>query len=682
MTNLSAALAYAESGHAVFGLQPGAKTPYGGTRGFYDASRDSSTVREWWGLTDRDDGTVPDSNIGNRPDADEFVIDVDVRADGYATLADRVIQLGPLPEDAPVTRTATGGRHIRLSYDGGDLVGSLGPGVDIKGHSGYVVMPPSVIEVWDDDDPRGLPRGEHRYTWEKPLTPSSPEAPTAWLARVVKPQAKVQPKTRKEVEHVGNTRYVDAVVSDTLAELRDTPPHGGRHGGRNNSLNAAALRLARLGVQRVWLRTELTAACENNGLVADNGLRAVEATINSAFAKADRDGPASIPEPPSRNTQAANGGTARRPDNDGDTTEFDDDDTEPTTWEPVDLGPYLRAEIEQPKPSMGIARADGLRLIYPGREHAVLGETESGKTWFALGCVATELIAGNGVLYIHYEEPDAGSTIERLRLLGVTDDMMERQLRFVAPMRAVHKDWLATLLNPLPTLVVHDGVNEAMSLHVHDIMAADGAARFRRNLVLPFTRAGAAVLACDHLSKDRERRGRDAYGSVHKGNALDGARILLENETPFGRGLRGASFVFVTKDRPGYLRAHGRPTRTPGKTFIGVLVVDDSKQPFEPFEMPFFAPKDDDDKAGNRTDVSNELTENVYQVIAALPDRTAPSIRQLCAEIRRAGQALRRESVCDAVDDLVLAGRIVEVPGKRNAIGYRAVSSASQESDT
>ena len=51
----------------------------------------------------------------------------------------------------------------------------------------------------------------------------------------------------------------------------------------------------------------------------------------------------------------------------------DDDggDDAPTTWEPIDLGPWLRGEVEQPQPSIGVHRSDGLRLIYPGREHAV-----------------------------------------------------------------------------------------------------------------------------------------------------------------------------------------------------------------------------------------------------------------------------------------------------------------------
>ncbi|MEN3223392.1 hypothetical protein PUR22_21345 [Mycolicibacterium porcinum] len=351
-----------------------------------------------------------------------------------------------------------------------------------------------------------------------------------------------------------------------------------------------------------------------------------------------------------------------------------------TTWEPVDLGPYLRGEITPPQPAIGIERSDGARFIYPSREHVVLGETESGKTWFALGCVSAELGKGHGVLYIHYEEPDPTSTVERLRLLGVPDTAIATQFRFVGPARAVRREWLAELLDLGPSLVVHDGVNEAMSLHGADIMAADGAASFRRNLILPCTRRGVATLACDHLPMVRDPGRRDAYGSVHKGNALDGARIVLENEEPCGRGRRGVSHAFVTKDRPGYLRAHGRRTKTPGKTFIGTLVVDDS-DPFRPFEMPFYAPATDNtaDSEPQQVVVSSaELRDIVHGVIAALPDHTVGSMRKLFAQMRIAGQPFRDQSIRAAVDDLVIQGRLAEIPGKRGATQYRAVVTASR----
>ncbi len=353
-----------------------------------------------------------------------------------------------------------------------------------------------------------------------------------------------------------------------------------------------------------------------------------------------------------------------------------DDDTDcVTTWEPVDLGPWLRGEIHQPQPCVGVHRSDGLQLVYPGREHAVLGETESGKTWFALACVAAELSLGHDVVYIHYEEGDPASTIERLRLLDVDPALIAARLRFIAPGKAARIEWVSALLDPAPALVVHDGVNEAMSLQGADIMAADGAATFRRRLVTPFLRAGAASIACDHFPKDRDGRGRDAYGSVHKGNALDGARIVLENTAPFGRRMRGASYVFVTKDRPGQLRAHGRPSKLPGKTFVGTFVVDDSEMFGPDFSARFFAPKDDEQPA----DHDAAPADIVHEVVAALPECTVSSLRALFAHMRTAGHQLREAKIRDAVDDLIVAGRLAEVPGKRGATGYRAILTAAQE---
>lgn len=350
----------------------------------------------------------------------------------------------------------------------------------------------------------------------------------------------------------------------------------------------------------------------------------------------------------------------------------------PTTWEPLDLQPYLSGEVELPKPSVGLARSDGLKLLYAGREHAAIGETESGKTWLALQCVAAELLVGNTTLYAHYEEGDPSSTIERLRLLGVPDAAMVEQLRFVAPSRALADvGWLDALLaDPTPTLVVHDGVNEAMALHGLDIMAPDGWAAFRRRLVTPACRAGAAVLSCDHLPKNRDGQERGAFGTVHKGNALDGARFVLENVEPFGRGMRGRSNVFVTKDRPAHLRANGRPSKVNGKTFIGTLVADDADT-FEPFSLCLYAPKDDGDDGGGKA----ELKEAVFDVMVAAPERFIESKTRLDECLRDAGHKFRPADRDAAIEDLILANRVEEVDGPRGAKGYRALTS-SRDSDT
>jgi putative DNA primase/helicase len=197
----TAAIAYAQHGHAVFPLSPGTKVPRI-KNGFLGATTDTEGVREWW-------SKHPHDNIGLRPDEDEFVIDVESMAgkgvDGFATLDALIEELGPLPDDAPVAETATGGRHIWLSYDGGKLVAKLGDGLDIKGHSGYLVAPPSII--------KGKP-----YRWIVPLkgksfeqqaleklgfSPESMERltgktkpkPDAWLARVRRPEPQPRPRT-------------------------------------------------------------------------------------------------------------------------------------------------------------------------------------------------------------------------------------------------------------------------------------------------------------------------------------------------------------------------------------------------------------------------------------------------------------------------------------------------------
>lgn len=347
---------------------------------------------------------------------------------------------------------------------------------------------------------------------------------------------------------------------------------------------------------------------------------------------------------------------------------------EPTTWEPIDWGPYQRGEIEHPQPTVGIARSDGEKYLYPGREHAVVGETESGKSWLALGCAAPELTAGNHVVYIHYEEPDAESTYERLGLLGVPPPVIAQRLHFAAPTRPLQAGWLAPLLDPPPTLVIHDGVNEAMSL-IGAPMDTDGVAAFRRALITPFLNVGAATLACDHVPMSRDPGRRDAYGSVHKGNALNGARLALETVEPFGRGLRGVSNVFVTKDRPGHLRTNGRPTKTPGKTYVGTLVAD-AASPFEPFSLCLYAPKDDGDggvKAG--------LADAVFDVLVAAPERFVESKTRLAAYVRAAGHPHRATELDAAIEDLIVANRVEEVGGTRNKKGYRALTS-SRDSDT
>ena len=188
---------------------------------------------------------------------------------------------------------------------------------------------------------------------------------------------------------------------------------------------------------------------------------------------------------------------------------------------------------------MGVARSDGLRLLYPGLDHAVVADTGAGKTWFADACTMAEIEAGNRVVYIHYEEGDPASTIERLLLLGADADDVEKLLTFVGPAAPARDEHVQALLEPAPTLAVHDGMNEAMAMNGGMTKEVEGAALFRQRLLVPFLRIGAATLTCDHFPMYHDASRVEAYGTVHKGNAMSGPRFALENIETFGRGLRG-----------------------------------------------------------------------------------------------------------------------------------------------
>jgi hypothetical protein len=71
---------------------------------------------------------------------------------------------------------------------------------------------------------------------------------------------------------------------------------------------------------------------------------------------------------------------------------------------------------------------------------------------------------------------------------------------------------------------------------------------------MPLTASGVAQVSFDHVTKDREGRGRYAIGGVHKLNIVSGAGYTLENRQPFGIGVTGRSTLKIAKDRPGQLR--------------------------------------------------------------------------------------------------------------------------------
>lgn len=228
-----------------------------------------------------------------------------------------------------------------------------------------------------------------------------------------------------------------------------------------------------------------------------------------------------------------------------------------TTWAPMELGPIIAGEVEIELP-LHMRRSDGVALGYPNKQHSIYAEPEAGKSWLAARCAAHEITVGQHVVVIDFE--DVPSTwIERLRALGVSDDELRTRFHYVQPEEPISdKAWEE--IDPAlqqASIVVIDGTNEGLALHGLNLNDNADVARWFQ-IPRRCQRYGAGVWQIDHVTKDRENRGRYAIGAQAKLAAVDVAYSLRVLE-PFGRGRDGLVAIKVEKDRAGYVRAHQEP---------------------------------------------------------------------------------------------------------------------------
>lgn len=267
----AAALRYANLGIPVFPCVPGGKQPLT-PNGFHDASSVARVVHGWWQRT-------PDANIGLPTGAPTgvLVVDVDVHsgASGFAAF-ERARSEGFGDAWAWLVRTPSGGLHAYYPNVSGQEQRSWqvpGAHVDFRGDGGYIIAPPSRLEV------DGTLRS---YDVIAVATHSPQPVVAAELRRFLEPPRPARPLPPPGMPATG-------CRPDALARTVALAPEG----GRNRTLFWASCRMVESGLSHADAMSWLMPAAQYAGLPD----REIETTVNSAFRIASRLGPGSRPGP-------------------------------------------------------------------------------------------------------------------------------------------------------------------------------------------------------------------------------------------------------------------------------------------------------------------------------------------------------------------------------------------------
>jgi hypothetical protein len=234
------------------------------------------------------------------------------------------------------------------------------------------------------------------------------------------------------------------------------------------------------------------------------------------------------------------------------------DAPERTSWWPRDIAGLIAGnDNEGEVPPAFLERNDGHHLFYRGKVNALIGESESGKSWIGLLAVVQALLAGDAVLILDFEDTASG-VVGRLRDMGCTADQLAR-LAYVSPDEtlgfAQQRDLAEVLNEHRPALILFDGVNAAMTMLGLNLTDNMDATKFSMLVLRPLKRTGACVVTIDHVTKSKEGRGSYAIGAQAKRADIDGCALLVEVVRPFGKGMVGKLRLTVSKDRPGEVRA-------------------------------------------------------------------------------------------------------------------------------
>lgn len=146
--------------------------------GLKSATTNPQKIAAWWA-----EANAPWANVAvaTGPKSGIWVLDIDTRIEkqGEDSLETLTRKHGPLPDTAEAI-TGGGGRHLVFAWPEGHMIGNatnrLGPGLDVRGDGGYIVVEPS------------MHISGHPYYWEasgEPFASDATHAAPEWLVHLV-----------------------------------------------------------------------------------------------------------------------------------------------------------------------------------------------------------------------------------------------------------------------------------------------------------------------------------------------------------------------------------------------------------------------------------------------------------------------------------------------------------------
>lgn len=215
-------------------------------------------------------------------------------------------------------------------------------------------------------------------------------------------------------------------------------------------------------------------------------------------------------------------------------------------------------------------------LFYGPGINWLSGEPGEGKSLLALHAIAQVLRDGDPALLIDYEGTEQG-TVGRLKEMGVTDVTGLSYVRVSepwTPARMVQLRQLATQTRF--RIAVIDAVAGAMEAEALDPESNRDVEKWVAAIPTLLAHLGAAVVPVDHVTKNKETRGRWMIGAQRK-MARSDAAFNLEMFDKAGIGKTGHGKLLVAKDRYGALAEH-QVGRVIAEVTIMSEVLDDGER--------------------------------------------------------------------------------------------------------